>query len=178
MQGNRVVTGHNASGKAEVVLSGPVPGSSEFEHTPGFSAAVVWQTTAEPKIVARASDPVLGLESVMPMVGGTSAMLVTFPPDSLSAGPDFDPEKAGAEFAQRLPGLVDTFEADGSGYHQTDTIDYGVVIDGEIWLDLGEGEERRLGKGDVVVQVGTRHAWRNRGIEPARIFFVLMGARR
>ena len=101
MQGNRVVTGHNASGKAEVILSGPVPGNSEFEHNPGFSAAVVWQTAAELRITPHAVDSALGLESVMPMVGGTTAMVVSFPPDSLSAGPDFDPEKAGAEFAAR-----------------------------------------------------------------------------
>lgn len=178
MQKKRVVTGHNADGKAEVVLSGPVPGNTEFEHNPGFSAAVVWQTGADLRIVPRPADSALGLSSVMPEPGGTTAMVVCFPPDSLSAGPDFDPEKAGAEFAQRLPGLVDTFEADGSGYHRTDTIDYGVVIDGEIWLDLGDGEETRLVKGDVVVQVGTRHAWRNRSSVPAHLFFVLMGARR
>ncbi|MGE0013354.1 MAG: cupin domain-containing protein [Azoarcus sp.] len=178
MQKNRIVTGHNASGKAEVILSGPVAGNTEFEHSPGFSAAVVWKTGADLRIEPRSVDPAIGLTSVMPAAGGSTAMIVTFPPDSLSAGPDFSPEKAGAEFAQRLPGLVDTFEADGSGFHRTDTVDYAVVVDGELWLDLGEGEEKRLTKGDVVVQVGTRHAWRNRSNAPAHMFFVLMSARR
>lgn len=178
MNTNRVVTGHDGAGQADVLLAGPVPGSEVFEHSPGFHAAVVWTTPSSPHIEARPADAALGLQSVIPALGGTTAMRVTFPPDSLSTGEGFDPEKAGAEFARRLPGLADTFEPDGSGYHRTSTIDYGVVIEGEIWLDLGNGREQCLRKGDVVVQVGTRHAWRNRSNQPAQLFFVLIGAQR
>ncbi|PKO57974.1 MAG: cupin domain-containing protein [Betaproteobacteria bacterium HGW-Betaproteobacteria-19] len=176
MNRNRIVTGHDAAGNAKVMLSGPVPGDSEFEHSPGFAAAVVWQTVPIPSIEPRAADAGASFTSVMPACGGTTAMVVTFPPDSVSASPGFDPQKAGAEFAARLPGLADSFEADGSGYHRTESIDYGVVIEGEIWLDLGDGEGGCLRQGDVVVQVGTRHAWRNRSDRPARLFFVLIGA--
>ena len=57
--------------------------------------------------------------------------------------------------------------------HTTRTIDYGIVLSGEIDLELDEGEVH-LKAGDVVVQRGTRHAWRNRSSEPCRIAFVLI----
>jgi quercetin dioxygenase-like cupin family protein len=63
-------------------------------------------------------------------------------------------------------------------FHTTDTIDYGVVLQGEIVLDLGEGREEVLRAGTCIVQRGTRHAWRNDGAEPAVAAFVVIGARR
>ena len=60
--------------------------------------------------------------------------------------------------------------------HTTPTVDYGVVLEGEIVLDLGAGESALLRAGDVVVQNGTRHAWRNPGTSPATVFFVMVGA--
>ena len=74
-----------------------------------------------------------------------------------------------------FPGFAELFEPDGM--HTTVTVDYGVVLDGDIVLDLGDGETAKLQAGDVVVQNGTRHAWRNPGDKPATIFFVLMGSR-
>ena len=66
-------------------------------------------------------------------------------------------------------------EEDDPGMHTTPTIDYGIVLSGEIDLELDEGEVH-LQAGDVVVQRGTRHAWRNRGTEPCRIAFVLISS--
>ncbi|WP_245650904.1 cupin domain-containing protein [Thauera butanivorans] len=178
MNFNRVVTGHDSSGHAELKNFDLPPGSGAFDHTPGFSVARIWHTSNEPVIESVPRDDVSVLPSVLPGCGGTTALVVTFPPDEQVAGHDFDPQKANAEFGEKLPGLAETFEPDGSGYHTTDTIDYGVVLEGEIVLDLGNGCERQLHRGDVVVQVGTRHAWRNRSGQPARMFFVLIGARR
>jgi quercetin dioxygenase-like cupin family protein len=62
--------------------------------------------------------------------------------------------------------------------HTTPTVDYGVVLQGEIVLDLDNGETTELGAGDVIVQNGVRHAWRNPTTEPATVFFVLMGSER
>jgi quercetin dioxygenase-like cupin family protein len=59
--------------------------------------------------------------------------------------------------------------------HTTPTVDYAVVLDGEILLDLDAGQTTLLLPGDVVVQNGTRHAWRNPGSTPATIFVVLIG---
>ena len=62
--------------------------------------------------------------------------------------------------------------------HTTDTVDYGVLLDGELHLELDNRATRRLTPHDVVVQNGTRHAWRNRSDKPATMLFVLVGASR
>ena len=66
-------------------------------------------------------------------------------------------------------------EQNDPGMHTTRTIDYGIVLSGEIYLELDEGEVH-LTPGDVVVQRGTRHAWRNRSAEPCKIAFVLISS--
>jgi quercetin dioxygenase-like cupin family protein len=61
--------------------------------------------------------------------------------------------------------------------HQTNTVDYAVVYDGEIWLELDEAKTIHLERGNVVVQNGTLHAWRNKGTKPVAMLFFLSGAR-
>ena len=97
--------------------------------------------------------------------------LVTFQPDS-SPTP-VSAETIVANAARFNTG--DAMEADNPGMHTTKTIDYGVVLSGEIVLQLDDSE-RTLGPGDVVVQRGTRHAWRNRSAEPCVIAFVMVAS--
>jgi mannose-6-phosphate isomerase-like protein (cupin superfamily) len=101
---------------------------------------------------------------------------VTFPPDSVFADPSFDGAAARDEALIRLRGLADHFEKEDPGMHKTNTVDYVVVYDGEIWLELDDSETLHLKRGDVVVQNGTRHAWRNRGAKPVTMLFFLNGA--
>jgi quercetin dioxygenase-like cupin family protein len=61
-----------------------------------------------------------------------------------------------------------------SPMHRTETVDVGVVIEGETWLVLDDGSETRVGPGDAVVQRGTMHAWENRSDQPVRMLFVLI----
>src|SRR3954467_9278310 len=58
--------------------------------------------------------------------------------------------------------------------HRTETVDVGVVLEGETWLLLDDGSETRVGAGDAVVQRGTNHAWANRSEAPARMVFVMI----
>ena len=74
--------------------------------------------------------------------------------------------------------MGDHFERDNPGFHTTDTVDYGVVVRGEMTLELDDGQKVHLKQGDCVIQNGTRHAWRNRSDRPATILFVLIGAKR
>jgi len=61
-----------------------------------------------------------------------------------------------------------------SPMHRTETVDVGVVLEGETWLLLDDGSETRVGPGDAVVQRGTMHAWANRSDGPVRMLFVLI----
>jgi quercetin dioxygenase-like cupin family protein len=61
-----------------------------------------------------------------------------------------------------------------SPMHRTETVDVGVVLEGETWLLLDDGSETRVGGGDVVVQRGTNHAWANRSDRPVRMMFVMI----
>jgi quercetin dioxygenase-like cupin family protein len=58
--------------------------------------------------------------------------------------------------------------------HRTETVDVGVVLEGETWLLLDDGSETRVGPGDAVVQRGTNHAWVNRSNRPVRMMFVMI----
>lgn len=167
----RVVTGLNGNDKPSIVSDGEPPRSSAYRHTPGFAVSMVWTTDCPP---APAADPTPSVVSWTPGPGGTIAMTVTFPPDSVFAEPGFDPVAAGAEQLEITPGLSECFEPDNPGMHTTPTVDYGVVLSGEIMLDL-DGESTMLRAGDIVVQNRTRHAWRNPGTASATVFFVLIG---
>jgi mannose-6-phosphate isomerase-like protein (cupin superfamily) len=169
----RVVTGVNPSGKPVIVSDGEPPVTRQYVHTPGFARSLVWNTAAP---AVPSADPTPSLTSYIPAPGETIALTVTFPPASVYADPGWDPSAAGAEQLEATPGLAELFEIDNPGMHTTPTVDYGVVLSGEVVLDLDGGETAVLRPGDLVVQNGTRHAWRNLGTEPATLFFVLIGA--
>jgi uncharacterized cupin superfamily protein len=105
-------------------------------------------------------------------------MVVTFPPDAVMMSSSFDPAAAGGEYMQVLPGLAEKFEMESPGMHTTDSVDYAVLLDGEIHLELDDGAAKKLAPRDVVIQNGTRHAWRNKSDKPATMLFVLVGAKR
>ncbi|MGA8051728.1 MAG: cupin domain-containing protein [Burkholderiales bacterium] len=77
-----------------------------------------------------------------------------------------------------FPGLASHMEPGNPGMHTSDSIDFGYVIPGSIWLELDDGTMKELRAGDTYVQNGTRHAWRNRSSGPCSILVVLVGARR
>jgi quercetin dioxygenase-like cupin family protein len=83
-----------------------------------------------------------------------------------------------ATMNERLPGLLDAMEPDHPGMHTTDTIDFDIVLSGDVWLELDDGAEVKLSTGDCVIQNGTRHAWHNRSNAPTTMASALIGARR
>lgn len=166
----RRVLATNVDGKS-CVIDDRSDLSNAFEHVPGFDPTVLWLSAPDEGLTAAAA-PKDG-QNVLPSRGGTSLFLVTFPPDSAMAAIK-DPAAAGAEYLQRIPGLAETFEQDNSGMHRTDTLDYGIVLEGEIVCAFDEGEVT-LKAGDVIVQERTRHGWSNRTERPAKVAFVLQG---
>ena len=170
----RVVTG-NINGKS-VVQGDEALLAYEFKTVPGYEHTLIWVNPAIPDLSKEQrfdSYP----DSVVPGPGGTSLHFATFPPGSVFADPSFDGEAAQMEFLVRLPGLADHFEKEDPAMHKTNTVDYSVVYEGEIWMELDDSETLHLKRGDVVVQNGTRHAWRNKGTKPVTMLFFLNGAR-
>ena len=177
MQIRRIVTAIDPDGKA-VIQSDDLL-QQVFQSRPGFSLTSLWSTDEVPKIgVGEVADPIPALKSLHPPTGGTRLLVFTLPPDASMLTPGFDPVAFGAEFAQKAPGFIEAFEPDAPGMHTTDTVDYGVLLDGEIWLELDDQREVKLGPCDVVIQNGTRHAWRNKSSREATLLFVLVGATR
>jgi hypothetical protein len=170
----RVVTGHDRDGKATVASDGPAPRTHDFLSVPGMSATMLWSTA--PGQPASAADPTPAARSQLPRPGGTCFVIVRFPPDDLLR--DVDPAAADAEHRVASPGLAELFEPDNPGMHVTGSVDYVLVLDGTIWLDLDDGNLVRLGPGEVVIQNATRHAWRNLGDQPATLAVVHVGVTR
>jgi hypothetical protein len=170
----RIVTG-NVSGKS-VVQSDEQMQTYQFKTVPGYEHTLVWVNPTTPDLREQQKFDRYP-ESVVPGPGGTSLHVVTFPPSSVFAEPSFDGEAARREALIRLRGLADHFEQADPAIHKTNTVDYAVVYDGEIWLELDDAKMVHLQKGDVVVQNGTRHAWRNKGTAPVTMLFFLNGAK-
>ncbi len=166
----RIVTGHDASGASVVVSDGPVPVSRELPQD-GVAFHEVWVTDDVPAVIrAGAEDPTVPTPS--PAAAGAA------PGASGRVGPGaltVPPPARGTRIRinEFLPGHLDDRGLQ-SPVHRTESIDYGIVLDGEITLVLDDGEVIARA-GDVVVQRGTDHAWANRGDSVARVAFVLVG---
>jgi hypothetical protein len=173
VQSERIVTGHH-NGKSVFLDGMEQPARAVFETIDGFVVSNVWRTAAGMPVPTAIGDPVATARSLLPEPGGTSFLIVQFPPDAVLASLA-DPQAAMAEYAAKLPGLFEKFEPENPGFHKTETVDYAILLSGELWLELDGGAVRHLRPGDVVVQNATRHAWRNKTDAPAVIAFVLIG---
>lgn len=171
----RVVTGIR-DGRSIFVSDGPTPNAHAYDAVPGHLTSVLYATAAKPVLPQQHAEQAPPQILITPQPGETRLMIVVFPPDSVFA--TVDPAAAFEEQAIHIPGLIQAFEPDAPGMHTTNTIDYDIVLDGEIWLELDDGAETLLKRGDVVVQCGTRHAWRNKSGRSATMCFVLIGAER
>jgi len=171
---HRVVTGHAPDGSSRLAMQSAPPRTDAFKHIPGMVSRLVWATGPIPALPFDGADPTPAVSSFVPGPGETRFLMVTFPPDAIFGAAKFDVDAAIRENLAVSPGLAERFEPDGM--HTTPTVDYAIVLDGEIWLELGEGRSTLLRQHDVVIQNGTRHAWRNKSDRSATLAFVLIGA--
>lgn len=170
----RVVTGHDATGKAVVLTDGAPPHVTRPPHQPGLAFHELWNTRATPCPVSfTESEPTDLHRDTAPPRGGTIIRMVDIPPEG-AEGPDFDKETARALFEQ--VGLGENAEHTIPGrhplMHRTESVDYGIVLEGQIVLLLDDSEVV-LEQGDMVVQRGTIHAWTNRTDRITRMLFIL-----
>ena len=144
LQIRRVVTGHDAQGRAKIEVDEIA--KNVISNRPGASSCVVWSTKGFPVDNDDDNDPTSGSFGTT-VEGGTVFRVVRYE-----------------------PGVV-------TRNHRTDSIDYAVVVSGEIDMELDDGVVAHLKQGDVLVQRGTIHNWVNRGKEACVIAFVLISAK-
>lgn len=173
---HRVVTGHDPRGRAVIASEGPLPVVQALAAIPGTVFHEVWNTPADP-VADNGPDPATGPVVLPPPRGGTRIRFVDIPPDT----EDFLARGAGsmgAAFSEIGDRGASTVAGDSPHplMHRTQSIDYGVVIEGELTLVLDHGEAQ-LKPGSVVIQRGTNHAWANRSGRVCRMLFVLIDAR-
>jgi len=170
----RTVTGHDADGKAVVISHGPLPHVAEIAAIPGTVFHEVWCTQGSPVTVDNGADPSLGALQLKPPAQGTRMRFVDIPPDT----EDFLREGAARmhdAFSQIGDSAASTVKAHSPHplMHRTESVDYGIVIEGEMTLVLDDSEVP-LRAGSVVIQRGTNHAWANRSGRPCRVLFILI----
>jgi uncharacterized cupin superfamily protein len=175
MKIRRVVTGHDSEGRARVVDDRDV-GPITSELMPGCGAYRLWGRDERPTFPDDGSPR--RAEAWFPPRDGSRFMINTIPPGELVLSPDLDMAAAFDELERQMPGAMAAMEPGAPGMHTTDSLDYVLVVSGEITLELDDGEQTVVRAGDVVVQNGTRHAWRNHGTESCTIAGVAIGADR
>ena len=171
----RVVTGHDVAGKAIVISDGFTPVVKTDPLRPGYRGTDIWKTAAMPvPITGSETDPTLGPRPLLPAPNGTTIRITELGPETeelrtLSA------DKVRAVFEGASAGSASTFK-EGARHplmHRTETIDYAVVLEGEITLVLDD-QDVVLKTGDVVVQRGNNHSWSNRSGKVVRMLYVLI----
>jgi mannose-6-phosphate isomerase-like protein (cupin superfamily) len=174
-QVRRVVTGHDADGKTIVISDGPAPFVHVNAVNPEWYSTDIWRTKETPaRIATAAAEPTLGPRRQLPDKRGPVLRINHFPPEN-EAVRQMDPQASRAAFAALGNEKAATFGRGGRHplMHRTETIDYAIVLSGQITMVLDDVDVE-LGAGDIVVQCGTNHAWSNRSNAPCVVAFVLI----
>jgi quercetin dioxygenase-like cupin family protein len=172
----RIVTGNDASGRSRIVEDGESPAVITMEARPGYRNSNLWRTLGADASVD-AADSITQHKGVLPPKGGTVLRVIDIPPESKD--PEERRKQTVAIFAAMFPDAT-RHEHDQHrhpGMHITDTVDYAILLQGELVAIMDEGETV-MRAGDVLIQRGTNHAWANRSDTIARIAFILIDAGR
>ena len=143
----RVVTGHDANNVAKVLIDAPATNAKHPDS--GVVSTLMWITDRNPADIAvgdKIEDMGARIVGTAPPANGTRFCVIDFPPGN------------------------------HAHMHRTETIDYVIVIDGEIEMDMDDSTVK-LKAGDILIQRGTNHAWRNHTSKPTRMLYVLMDGR-
>ncbi len=168
----RVVTGHDAAGRS-VVMSDDALEGPENKDWPGLGMTILWTSSRTP---ADNNGPAQSDRRVaFPGPNGTSFEISQIPPESELAAMPEERRTRVLSVARRMKGTLESDRTREPRMHATQSVDYLVVLSGELTLLLDEGEVT-LKPFDTVIQRGTNHAWINRGSEPALLVSVVVGA--
>ncbi|HEX5959552.1 MAG TPA: cupin domain-containing protein [Hyphomicrobiaceae bacterium] len=171
----RIVTGDDVNGRSRILEDAPARSLRTVAARPGYRAVNVWRTTETPAMIS-ADDSTLDHKGILPPDGGTILRIIDFPPEPADSG----------ELKRMLDATFGGIYKDAAhdkrpgvhpGMHRTETVDYAIVLEGEIYAVMDQGETL-MRAGDVLIQRGTNHAWANRSERTARIAFVLIDGTR
>ena len=160
MQVRQVVTGHDAEGRAVFVRDKQVDGMP-IPHL--GELAFLWSADEPATYPNAGNNP--AAPGIFPPVGGIRFVVATYSPEFDVVAPEATPE-------------MHVEDGDEPGMHRTDTTDFGVLLSGNMALQLDDGAEVSLSPGDVLIENGTRHRWRVVGDVPATLASFIIGARR
>lgn len=168
----RVVTGHDEHGRAVCISDAAASNILQRPNRPGVTLTNLWKCETSPAEYDGAEETVAGPVILHPPQNGSVFRVVEFEPEDPEVLKTLDGKSAFAEMGAAANIVAD---ARHPFMHRTDTVDYAVILSGEITMLLDDSDVH-LKTGDVVVQRGTNHAWSNRGTETCRIAFVLVDA--
>ena len=177
----RVLTGRDEAGKSVFKSFDVTPRVVEIDNNPGLTFYELYMTDGVPRLTGLEPDPMLAGTIGFPGPGGTMFRLISYPPkrpEGWKPPPGATFDSGLRELSEKLPGMGDVFDRSAPGMHTSDTIDYGIVVRGEMTLELDDGAKVHLRQGDCIVQNGTRHRWRNPLPEPCLMAFISLGGKR
>jgi quercetin dioxygenase-like cupin family protein len=177
----RALTGRDTAGKSVFKSFDVTPKVVNIDANPGLTFYELYRTESVPQLTGLEPDPMLAGTVAFPGPGGTMFRLISYPPrrpEGYRPPPGVTFESALKELNDKVPGMGDVMERGAPGMHTSDTIDYGIVVRGEMTLELDDGQRVHLKQGDCVVQNGTRHRWRNPLPEPCLMAFISIGGKR
>ncbi len=173
----RIVTGHDAKGRSVFASDRASPHVIAIAGTPTFGVTDLWRTSRAPADNASKKDPCVGIQQLAPQANGSVVRVVEFPPDKVWMA-KVTAEKAFASLGKSGSAALAANKASSrhTMMHTTDTVDYAIILAGEIWAVMDVGE-KKMTAGDVLIQRGTNHAWSNRSSKPCLVAFVLIDAK-
>ena len=168
----RIVTEDDAQGRSRIIEDAPATAIRVVPERPDYRAVNLWRTEEAPARIA-APDSINDHKGILPPKNGGSILrIIDDPPESA------DPAERQRQITATFGGIFADAQHDKSvgahpGMHRTDTVDYAILLEGEIWAVMDEGETL-MRAGDVLIQRGTNHSWANRSSKTARMCFVLL----
>ncbi|MFN0159930.1 MAG: cupin domain-containing protein [Burkholderiales bacterium] len=168
----RLVSADDDQGRSSHIEDAPAKAVRTVDGRPGYRSVNIWRTEKSPLTIG-APDSIESHQGILPPKGGgTILRIIDFPPEH--PDPAVRRQQISATFGSMFHDAKhDKSEGAHPGMHRTETVDYAIVLEGEIYSVMDK-DEKLMKAGDVLIQRGTNHAWANRSGKTARICFVLM----
>ncbi len=173
----RLVTGLNSRGKSILVADGPAECIARpLSSVPELALINLWSTQESPTEISFQHDAATKVTGLLPSAGGSIFRMVDFPPESTYLNQVSSTLREEAFANMKAEDCADHDQHAHPFMHRTSTVDYVLVLEGEIYLVLDQSEHL-MQAGDVAVQCATNHAWSNRSNKNCRMAFILLDAK-